>query len=608
MFSLKTNFLALHLQIPSSLPSLVKRSLTLNGAKMIVNAGLLLLISILNLIQINVRCSNLVQIDKLHLITPKMTLSRDSQRKQHIYLDHSQQPSFSTVDYRTAEERPVDQVASIQYELKIVQQKPFSAAPLASQPASEQTEDTNKVLEVNSGESRTSDHRSRVKHSSKSGGGDGKNENRNDANPSDDNSEDKQSPQQSKVNQASAILQHYSPEELVQPKSAKQLENHSFLIHHSYPRNAFSNYAQPTNHDRFPEYGSIPEVKKIVHVHHYHHEHVGAHGPQMNKALEKEQEKKTEKLVEKQVQEAVLKSFEDELERDREREVKRRKKKKAINKKISLFAEDQPWKPVKYSELISKNGRRKGGHSDSDHRPAFEEEEDDFKSYSHQHNSKVARKRAKENQHHKYADDEPDSGHRRRKSAKKSGYRKERPGRERNGDGDAENGTNLHDESFLSRPLSKEEQDFHKSQLENTEDYAFENDEHFVQEDSKLNKQSKLSDEESKEVRKLLNKRRRLKDKKEPTDNEKLYNDKPVNEQVYSDRPPNERPLNEKLFQPTERPELLFDRARSNQKTRRKRPSYESQPVIELLNSDVSKRNSQLRRNWLGLELVTSNH
>ena len=562
---------------------------------MIVNAGLLFLISVLNLSQISVRCSNLVQIDKLHLITPKMTLS-NGQRKQQLYFDHSQQPSFSTSDYRTAENRPADQqVASIQYELKIVQQKPFSAANLASQ-SSEQTEDTNKVLNLNINESRPSSERAnepraKVKHSSKS-----KNDNRNDN--SDDVSEDKQSSQQSKANQASSILQHYSPVDLAQPKSAKQLENHSFLIHHSYPQNAFSNFAQPTNHDRYSEYGPIPEVKKIVHVHHYHHEHLGTQGVQISKAFEKEQEKKTEKMVEKQVQEAVLKGFEEELERDRE--VKKRKKKKRISKKISSFSEDQPWKPVKYSELVSKNGKQKGGHSD---RP-FDEEEDDFKAYSHHHN-KLSRKRARESQH-KYAEADEPNRPRHRKSAKKGGYHKERFGRPRNGESD--DADNLNEESFLKRPLTKEEEDYHRSQLENNEDYAFENaenignDEHFVPNDSKISKQSKLHDGESKEVRKLHGKQR--KDKKDSNE-KKVYNDKPANEQpVYADRPAHERPLSEKLS--GERP--LFDLPRSSPKTRRKRPSYHNQPLIELLDPNVSKRNSQLRRNWLGLELVTSNH
>lgn len=578
---------------------------------MIVKVCLLFFFSVLNLIQTGVRCTNLVQIDKLHLIaSPKMTVS-NSQRKQHLLFDHTQQPSLSAINYRTTDDRPADQVASIQYELKIVQQKPFSTASLSGQ-SGEQAEDTNKVPDVNS-ESRASDNRNKVKHSSKSNS---KNENRNEN--SDDNPEDnKQNTQQSKVNQASAILSHYSPTDLAQPKTIKQLENHSFQIHHSYPQNAFSNFAQPTNHDRYAEYGTIPEVKKIVHVHHYHHEHRGTQGAQMSKALEKEQEKKTEKLVEKQVQEAVLKSFEEELERDRERETKKRKKKKGTSKKIGSFSEEQPWKPVKYSELVHKKGKRNG----SD-RPPYEEEDDDFKAYSHHHNSKLARKRAKESQH-KYVEEEPERP-RHRKSAKKSGYRKERSGRQKNDESSNDYADNGNEEGFLSRPLTREEEEFHRSQLENRpEDYAFENDEHFVPNDSNLSKRSKLNDEESKEVRKLHNKQRRPKEKNESLDNEKLYkektynekvynekvyNDKPANEKIYSDRPPHERAFSEKLFQSTERPEALFNLMRSGQKTRRKRPSYDSQPLIELLNPNVSKRTSQLRRNWLGLELVTSNH
>lgn len=564
------------------------------------------------LIQIGVRCSNLVQIDKLHLITPKMTVS-NSQRKPLLF-DHTQQPSLSAINYRTADDRPVDQVASIQYELKIVQQKPLSTVSLSSQ-ASEQTEDTSKVPEVNT-ESRTIDNRNKVKHSSKSSST-SKNENRNDN--SDDNSEDKQTTQQSKVNQAAAILSHYPPDELVQPKSTKQLENHSFLIHHSYPQNAFSNFAQPTNHERgFSDFGPIPEVKKIVHVHHYHHEHLGTGGAHMSKEIEKEQEKKTEKLVEKQVQEAVLKSFEEELERDRERETKKKKKKKATSsKKISSFSEE-PWKPVKYPELVMKSSKRKGSDSRPS-RPPFEDEDDDFKSFSHQHNSKMARKRSKSESQHKFADEEPERP-RNRKSSKKSGYRKKISGRQNpeSSNDDVDGGN---DDGFLKRPLTREEEEFHRGQLENTEDYAFENDEHFVPNDSNLSKRSKLSDEESKEVRKLLNKQRHAKEKKESINNEKVYKEKTYNERVYnekiyndkpekvySDRPPHERPFSERLFQSTERPETSFNQMRTGAKTRRKRPSYDNQPIIELLNPNVSKRNSQLRRNWLGLELVTSHH
>lgn len=61
-------------------------------------------------------------------------------------------------------------------------------------------------------------------------------------------------------------------------------------------------------------------VKKILHIHHYHHEHPTGYelDEATTRAQEKQQEKATEAMVEKQVQEIVVKNFERKLQREEE--------------------------------------------------------------------------------------------------------------------------------------------------------------------------------------------------------------------------------------------------------------------------------------------------
>ena len=562
---------------------------------MIVKAFLFL---IYVLSQTNVQCSNLVQIDKLHFITPKLTMSNDRR------LQFDQQPSFSSINYRTVgEERPSnsDQVASIQYELKIVQQKPLSTfSSSTSTVASDESTDENKVTSSSKSiRNNKKEKKINLKDSSK-------------VNENEENSEDKQ---QTKLSQASSILQHYPHLIQKQSKHQQQLnENHSLLIHHSYPQNAFSSYSQPIKHD-LSEQHSMPEVKKIVHIHHYHHEHIGGDG--ISKVQEKEQEKRTEKLVEKQVQQMVLKNFERELEKEQRRGMKKRRKKKGIIKKFSPLEEEEEWKPVKYSELLSKSNRKKS-HVE---RPNFDYE-DNFKAYSHDHDYKVLRKKPKEMKNN-YEDDEHQVKYKNRRKKNGRSHKEESHYRERDKNEDAEKDSELNEyvddqneEKFLKRPLTNDEENYYKKNLESSDDYAFENDEHYLPNDSNrlVIKRSKLNDEDSKEIKKSNGKKRKSKDnedtvKNERTYKERIYSDKSINDKIYNDRPHHDKSFQAKLYQDqsTDRPETILDLIRANQKLRKSNfEDQQQEPLIELLNTNMSKQNS-LRRNWLGLELITKN-
>lgn len=579
---------------------------------MLVNVCLLL-IYVLNLIQ-NARCSNLMQIDKLHLITPKMPMTTNNRKLRFV----DQQPSISSLNY--ADERPAsDQVASIQYELKIVQQKPLTTPNSQQSQRVEQTEDTVNVAASNEPSKQTKKEpkksTNRLVHRTE------------------ENANDDRSTEQSALNKASAILKHYPSNVNHHNLPIKQLENHSYQIHHSYPQNTFPNFAQPSTH-QFNE-RPVPEVKKIVHIHHYHHEHVSGEG--LTKDQEKEQEKHTEKLVEKQVQEAVLKSFEEELKKEQAKRMRKRKM-KGHNRKVKIFDEDQSWKPVKHSELIKKNGKRKASYNNEN--KLDEEDQDD--AFSHQHQSKIARKKPKERDHYSTNESSKYSAEHDRFRHRKSGksrYHRERPppGRyrseESSGPSSADDGDEASDDSFLKAPLAKDEEDYHRSQLESNDDYAFENDEHYVLTDSnRINKQSKLNDEESSmEVRKI-GKKRHFKERKndkisgnekvhktriydEKTHIEKVYNDKPIEElktlnemKSYNDKPYEEQLYREQL---TDKPEILVDlmNVRLKQQHKLGKPqALSQQPLIELLDTTVPKRNPSMRRNWLGLELITKNN
>lgn len=605
---------------------------------MIVKVCLLYLIYIVNFIQWNVQCSNLVQIDKLHLITPKINqhLNQLNQLNQRSKLNFDQfnelQPSINSINYKPNDDRS-DQVASIQYELKIVQQKPIPSSTFNIQQSNtspsvavDQNEDTNKMFDNKNdqkneqrSEFRSSGPRKGFRNEENSPRNNPRNEEdgpRNDENNlrslrnDENNSDNKLSTQQSKINRSASILQHYSNPIGIASK-AKQLENHSYMIHHgSHPHSpSHPGFAHSTNHDSHEQH-TPTEIKKIVHIHHYHHEHLGNDG--FSKKHEKEKEKLTEKLVEKQVQEQVLKNFEEELEREQENEMlkkKKKKKKKGFSKKASTFDDNEGWKPVKYSDLMK--GKRKAVMQVMD-----DDDQDDYKAYSHNHKSKLPRKKSKD--HHfkssktelKYAkesDDEPeessrDDEERYSKNSKKKNLHKER----------ASDNEDADEEAFVSKPLTKDEEAYHQSQLENENDYSFENDEHYVpsKNDNHINRHSsseRLKDEESKEVKKL---------------NKKILRNEKKEIKMYNDRPTNEKSSQEKLLseQSTDKPEIIMDLIRKNQRLRKineriheagkqMNKKHDEQPLIEFLNTNVSKRtNMQLRRNWLGLELITKNN